>query len=175
MLNICVQIQRNILNHIFVEMNKIKHLLLLVCIAGCFTACKKTEFNAEKQFTADTTAIRNFIIANNIPAVKDPSGVFYQIITPGTGTVTYSSSTKVNANYEGKLLNGSIFDSSKGTPIQFTLGGVIVGWQIAIPKIQKGGSIRMFIPSYYGYANSSVGSIPENSVLDFTVSLTDVQ
>ena len=157
-------------------MNKIKHLLLLVCIAGCFTACKKTEsFDAEKQFTADTTAIRNYIVANNIPAVKDVSGVFYQIIAPGTGSVTYNASTKVTSNYEGRLLDGSIFDSSKGTPITFTLGGVIVGWQIAIPKIQKGGSMRMFIPSYYGYANSSVGSIPANSVLDFTVSLTDVQ
>lgn len=168
--------QQNILNHIFVQMNKIKHLLLLVCIAGCFTACKKTEsFDVEKQFTADTTAIRNFIIANKIPAVKDPSGVFYQIITPGTGTVKYSTSTKVTSNYEGKLLDGSVFDSSKGTPITFTLGGVIAGWQIGIPKIQKGGSIRLLIPSYYAYANSSAGSIPANSVLDFTVSLTDVQ
>jgi len=156
-------------------MNKIKHLLLLVCIAGCFTACKKTEsFDAEKQFSADTTAIRNFIVANKIPAVKDASGIFYQIIAPGTGSVTYSASTSVTADYTGKLLDGSTFDSSKGTPIKFTLGGVIVGWQIAIPKIQKGGSIRMFIPSYYGYANSTVGSIPANSVLDFTVSLTDV-
>ena len=154
-------------------MNKIKHLLLLVCIAGCFTACKKTEsFDAEKQFSADTTAIRNFIVANKIPAVKDASGIFYQIIAPGTGSVTYSASTKVTADYTGKLLDGSTFDSSKGTP--FELGKVIVGWQIAIPKIQKGGSIRMFIPSYYGYANSTVGSIPANSVLDFTVSLTDV-
>jgi len=167
--------QQNVLNPIFVEMNKIKHLLLLVCIAGCFTACKKDEHDAEKQFTADTTAIRNFIVANKISAIKDQSGIFYQIIAPGSGSVTYSTTTSVTSDYEGRLLNGQVFDSSKGTPITFTLGGVITGWQLGIPKIQKGGTIRLLIPSYYGYENRTVGSIPANSVLDFTVTLTDVK
>jgi len=160
-------------------MNKIKHLLLLVCIAGCFASCKKTtnnNFDYQAQFNSDTTAIRKFIVANKIPALKDKSGVFYQIILPGTGTTTYTSTTSITANYEGRLLNGTVFGTSGTTPFTFTLPGVIVGWQIGIPYIQKGGQIRIIIPSYYGYANSSPSStIPANSILDFTITLTDVQ
>lgn len=158
------------------QMNKIKYLFLLVGVAGCFAACsKKDNFDADAQFRADTTAIRKFITENNIPALKDKSGVFYQVIAPGTGSVTYTASTSITADYEGRLLSGSVFDSSKGTPITFALGGVITGWQIGIPYIQNGGKIRMIIPSGYAYGNSSVGSIPANSVLDFTVTLSAVK
>lgn len=160
-------------------MTKIKHLLLLVCIAGCFAACKKSSgdnSDQEAQFSADTTAIRAYVKANNITAIKDNSGIFYQIIAPGTGTVSYLASTKITADYEGKLLNGTIFDTTTGkAPVSFTLGQVIAGWQFGIPLIQKGGKIRLLIPSYYGYGDRAIGAIPANSILDFNITLTDVQ
>ena len=157
-------------------MMKIKYLLLLVCATVCFTSCSKDSFDADAQFRNDTTAIRKFIIANNIPAVKDNSGLFYQIITPGTGSATYTANTQITAEYEGKLLDGAVFDATKsGSPVTFALGGVITGWQIAIPRIQAGGKIRMIIPSAYGYGNSGAGAIPANSILDFTVTLTAVK
>ena len=157
-------------------MFKIKYSILLICIATCFAACKKPKtYNPSAQFTADTTAIRAFITTNNISAIKDGYGVFYEIINPGSGSFTYSGATKVTVDYQGRLLNGTIFDDSNGTPVTFTLGGLIPGWQIGIPNIQKGGKIRLLIPSYYGYGNSAVGTIPANSVLDFTITLSDVQ
>lgn len=162
-------------------MLKFKYLILLICIVGCFAACKKDEafetYDPAPQFTADTTAIRAFIKANNIQnVVKDQSGLFYQIIEPGNGSISYSTNTRITANYEGKLLNGTIFDSSKGTPITFLLGNVIAGWQIGIQKIQKGGKIRLIMPSLYGYGNVAQGaSIPANSILDFNITLTEVQ
>jgi len=156
-------------------MRNLKYLLLFVCIAGCLAACKKNDFDQEKQFKADTTAIRKFITDNNIPAVKDPSGLFYQIIQPGSGSVNYTATTSITSNYTGRLLNGTVFDSSKGTPITFQLGGVIAGWQIGITKIQKGGKIRLIVPSLLGYGNQATGPIEENSILDFDVELTDVK
>jgi FKBP-type peptidyl-prolyl cis-trans isomerase FkpA len=157
-------------------MKKISYLIILISITASLAACKKEkEFDAEAQYQQDTTSIRTFIVANKIPAVKEPkSGIFYQIIAPGTGTFAYTSKTKVTANYTGRLLTGTIFDSSKGTPIPFNLNQVIVGWQIGVPLIQKGGSIRLFIPSYYGYGNVNQGAIPANSVLDFTIDLTEL-
>lgn len=160
-------------------MIKIKHFLLLVCIAGCFAACKKTDvgdvYDPVPQFKADTTAIRAYVKANNIAVLKNEQyGVFYQIIAAGAGNVTYTSTTRINVDYEGRLLNGTIFDASKGTSPTFTLGGLIPGWQIGIPYIQKGGKIRLFIPSYYGYGNAVNGSIPANSILDFTITLNDI-
>ncbi|HEY0177263.1 MAG TPA: FKBP-type peptidyl-prolyl cis-trans isomerase, partial [Pedobacter sp.] len=59
----------------------------------------------------------------------------------------------------------------KGTPISFALGEVIRGWQIGIPFIQKGGQIRLLVPSLLAYQNQQNGIIPANSVLDFTVML----
>jgi FKBP-type peptidyl-prolyl cis-trans isomerase FkpA len=161
-------------------MKKIKYILLVACIAACFTACKKgnenNTFDVEAQYQKDTTAIRSFLVANKIVALKEPkSGVFYQIINPGTGSFAYTSTTTVTANYVGRLLDGTQFDSSKGTPIAFALNRVIAGWQIGVPFVQKGGSIRLFIPSYYGYGNVNQGSIPANSVLDFTIDVTDLK
>lgn len=164
-------------------MLKIKHFLLLVCIAGCFAACKKTDveevYDPVPQFKADTTAIRAFVKANNIPVLKNEQyGVFYQIIAPGSGNVVYSASTGINVDYEGRLLTGTVFDSSNGTPVSFTLGSLIPGWQIGVPYIQKGGKIRLLIPSYYAYGNVAKTApqavIAANSPLDFTITLYDV-
>lgn len=157
-------------------MTRIKHLLLLICIAGCFTACQKKEenFDFEAQFRTDTTAIRKYINDKKLVMTKDASGVFYQIIEPGTGTVKYNDKTEVNVEYEGKVLDGAVFDATKNGPISLPLGGVIKGWQIAIPFIQKGGAIRMIIPSFYGYGNRQGLPFPPNSILDFKVTLVDV-
>ena len=159
-------------------MIKIKYILLIVCVAGCFAACKKTESSGDgaaqaAQLTTDTTAIRKFIVANNIPAIKDKSGVFYQIIAPGAGSVVYNSSTYISGNYTGKLLNGTTFDS--GVLPSSQLSNLIIGWQVGIPYIQNGGQIRLIIPSLYGYGSTAVGTIPANSILDFTITLTNVQ
>ncbi len=155
---------------------KFKTILLLVALSTSFAACKKTKsIDVEAQFKADTISIRNYVTANNIPVEKHASGIFYQKIAAGSGSVSYNGSTQVSADYQGKILGGAIFDDSKGTPITFALGRVIEGWQIGIPLIQKGGKIRLFIPSYFGYGAAGAGSIPPNSILDFTVTLVDVQ
>lgn len=160
-------------------MLKIRHFFLMVCIAGCFAACKKLDpvepYDPVPQFRADTTAIRAFVRTNNIVVQKDENtGVFYQIIAPGTGSYVYTTASNITVDYAGKLLNGTVFDNSNGTLRTFTLGSLIPGWQIAVPKIQKGGQIRFFVPSYFGYGNVAQGSIPANSILDFTVTLNNV-
>ncbi|TCD12486.1 peptidylprolyl isomerase [Pedobacter frigidisoli] len=164
-------------------MVKLKYFLLSILLIACFAACKKDptlvdddSYDPLPQFKTDTTAIRAFIKTNNIDALKDNYGIFYKIIEPGTGSVIYNASTNITADYEGKLLNGTVFDSTKGTPISFVLGKVIAGWQVGIQKIQKGGKIRLIIPSYYCYGTAAPSSlVPANSILDFTITLTDVQ
>lgn len=159
-------------------MKKFKFLLLVAFVAAGLSSCKKSfndNFDYVAQFTADTTAIRAYIVKNDIPALKHESGIFYQIIAPGTGSIVYNQNTTVTANYAGRVLgSATTFDKTNGTPASFALGRVIAGWQIGVPLIQKGGSIRLFIPSYYGYGNSNTGSIPANSVLDFDIELVDV-
>ncbi len=159
-------------------MAKIKYILLFVCIAGCLAACKKNlgvdNFDVEGQFKKDTTAIRAYITANNIPAKKEPKyGFFYQIFAMGEGSEVNALS-KISVTYTGNLLNGAQFDA-KTSPVTFPLNESITGWQAGIPLIKKGGKIRLFLPSFYSYGNIATGPIPANSVLDFTIDLKDVQ
>jgi len=152
------------------------HLLLfsLVMVLGLSSCLKKDNFDPELQAQQDNAAIVKFLADKNITAVKHSSGLYYQIIEPGSGNITYSGNSKVTVNYTGRLLSGTVFDKSSA-PFAIQLGQVIIGWQIGVPLIQKGGKIRIFIPSEYGYGRQGSGPIPANAVLDFDIELLDVQ
>lgn len=141
--------------------------LLLLCTIVLFS-CKKNEDDKEEEIIA-------FIKANNINAVKDPSGLYYEIITPGTGDYKFSGSSNITIAYVGKLLNGTKFDDGGGKDQTFPLGNLITAWQIGVPKIQKGGKIRLICPPSLGYGNRASGPIPPNSPLDFIIELKNVQ
>jgi FKBP-type peptidyl-prolyl cis-trans isomerase FkpA len=119
--------------------------------------------------------IRDFLTANNITAQKDPSGLYYQILSPGTGLTPLTTST-VKVGYTGRLLTGFVFDqATTASPLSIPLTSVIQGWQTGVPLIKQGGKIRLFIPSRFGYGTSgSGGSIPGNSILDFDIELIEV-
>lgn len=147
---------------------------MLFLALGAFSSCKKENYDPEKQLAIDDALIKDFIAKNSIVAVKHSSGIYYQIIAPGAGNTTYTTATQVTVNYEGKLLSGSVFDKSTSA-VTFSLGALIPGWQLGIPLIQKGGKIRLLIPSTLAYMNQARVGIPENSVLDFTIELTNAQ
>jgi FKBP-type peptidyl-prolyl cis-trans isomerase FkpA len=166
-------------------MKKYLILLLLTSVVS-LTSCLKEQtdpfVDANVQLVKDEEIIKKFIVDNKIAALRHESGLYYQIIQPGSGNIVYSANTRVTVNYQGRLLDGSIFDQSKvNQPISFALGGVIVGWQIGVPLIQKGGKIRLLIPSGYAYRgqetkdNQGKVIIPSNAVLDFDIELLDVQ
>lgn len=147
----------------------------LFLLVGLCSACKKDKYDAEKQAAIDDALIVDFIAKNSIVAIKHQSGVYYQIISPGSGSTSFSASTNVTVNYQGRLLDGTVFDKSASAST-FVLGNLIQGWQIGIPLIQKGGRIRLIIPSTLAYKNESPGSsIPKNAVLDFTIDLINAQ
>lgn len=156
----------------------------LVLLAGLFlvvlAACKKDNndvprYDAQGQYKKDSIIIRDYLTANNLSATLDTTGLFYNIVAPGNGvdSVKYIGS-KFKALYNGRLINGTVFDSTTTTPREFTFRNVIGAWQIAVSKITKGGKIRLYVPSYYGYGPQAVPGIPANSVLIFDMELTDV-
>jgi len=148
-----------------------KYLLLLSFVIVAISSCKKDSFDATKQAATDDAAIQAYLKANSITAIKDPSGVYYEVVTPGTGAYPTATST-VSVNYSGKLLDGSFFAPSGSTIAATSLTSLIKGWQYGIPHINVGGRIVLFIPSGLGYGDSSPGAgIPANSVLIFTIDL----
>ena len=156
-----------------------KLLALAVFSVIAFSACQKEKtVDPNLQLGIDSLLIKDFITKNGITGVKQlgRSGLYYQIIEPGSGTGTYRSATIITVNYTGRYLSGGIFDKTTTEPRKFELGGgLITGWQAGIPLIRKGGKIRLFIPSLYGYGPRGKDAIPPNAVLDFDIELVDVQ
>jgi FKBP-type peptidyl-prolyl cis-trans isomerase FkpA len=145
------------------------YILLFALFIGAFSSCKKDSFDPSKQAVTDDAAIQAYTKANSITATKDPSGLYYQVITQGTGSYPNKNSLITGA-YSGKLLNGTVFDS--GTMDNDALSGYIQGWQIGIPHVNTGGRILLLVPSALAYGNTAKENIPANSVLVFTIDLT---
>ena len=139
-----------------------------------FAACGKTDAPCVPATVAsEKAAMVAYCTANSITYTEHPSGILYEIMSPGLGTQPTLTST-VSTVYTGKLLNNAQFDAS-ANPVSFLLNGVIEGWKIGIPLIKKGGRIKLVIPSSLAYGCNGSGSIPANSPLFFEVSLTDVR
>ncbi len=151
-----------------------KYLLFFAVFTLLFSACKKSDsFDAAKQAAEDDVKIQAYIKANNITAIKDASGLYYQILREGTGVAPTIKST-VTVAYTGKLLNGTQFDSS--TSFSSALNGSLIqGWKIGIPFCKQDGRILLLIPSGLGYGTTPKTGIPANSVLVFTIDLFAVQ
>ena len=108
---------------------------------------------------------------------RTATGIKYRIVKEGTGA-TPAASDKVQVNYEGRLLNGQIFDSSyqRGAPITFGLNQVIPGWTEGLQLMKEGGKYTFFIPSDLAYGPNGIPNvIPPHSTLIFDVELLNVK
>ncbi len=105
-----------------------------------------------------------------------PSGLQYEVVSEGTGSKP-KASDNVKCHYEGRLIDGRVFDSSikRGQPATFPLNQVIKGWTEGLQLMSVGSKYRFFIPSDLGYGPSGAGEMIEpNSVLVFDVELLDI-
>lgn len=105
-----------------------------------------------------------------------PSGLQYKILKNGNGPKPKASDT-VKCHYEGRLINGAIFDSSirRGEPAEFPVSGVIVGWVEALQLMNTGSKWQLYIPSELAYGSHGAGqSIGPNETLIFDVELLDI-
>ena len=114
--------------------------------------------------------------ADNPKIIETSSGLQYRIIKPGAGKSPDSSMDQVRVNYEGKLIDGTIFDSSyeKGEPYVTRLNAVIKGWTEGIQLMKEGSEYEFFIHPRLAYGARRNNNIPPNSVLIFKVELQKV-
>lgn len=105
------------------------------------------------------------------------SGLQYEILTPALGQKPKATDT-VTCHYEGRLIDGTVFDSSyrRGEPASFPLQGVIAGWTEGLQLMAIGSKFRFTIPFQLGYgARGAGGSIPPYATLIFDVELISIQ
>jgi len=144
-----------------------KYLLLLSIFIISLSACNKGDI-VSTQATIDDAKIQAYIKANNLTMTKDPSGVYYQIIKPGTGSYPVSTSN-VKVTYTFTYLNGTIVQSAASVPL--LLGSTVAGFQTGVEHINVGGRILFIIPSGLAYGPSSSSGVDANAVLVYTVDL----
>ena len=155
-------------------MKKIFFALSVVLILFAGDGCVKNDPCKDITPQSEQGEIISYASANNISATAHSSGLYYQVTNPGSGP-SPTAGSKVFIKYTGKLLNGTIFDQQTTNPGSYGLNGMIQGFQIGLPLIQKGGTIKLIVPSSLGYGCNGFGSVPPNSILYFEVELTDVQ
>ena len=104
------------------------------------------------------------------------SGLQYKVIYTGNGAIPKSSDT-VKCHYEGRLINGAVFDSSirRGEPAEFPVNGVIAGWVEALQLMPVGSKWQLYIPSDLAYGPHGAGqAIGPNETLIFDIELLDI-
>ena len=108
--------------------------------------------------------------------VTTKSGLQYEVLAEGTGR-SPKATDKVRCHYEGRLINGDVFDSSyqRNQPADFGLNQVIAGWTEGVQLMKEGAKYRFYIPYLLGYGEQGAGSsIPPYSTLIFDVELIKV-
>jgi FKBP-type peptidyl-prolyl cis-trans isomerase FklB len=143
------------------------------------TAATKLEAQMQKSAQKNQQFSGAFLDANKERpgVVTTPSGLQYKMITAGNGPKPTLDDV-VTVDYEGRLLDGKIFDSSyeRGTPATFPLKGVIKGWQEALQLMPTGSTWEIYIPSKLAYGEQGAqGVIGPNETLIFKVHLIKVQ
>jgi FKBP-type peptidyl-prolyl cis-trans isomerase FklB len=133
--------------------------------------------NMMKTYGPYKTANEKWLATNKHKAgVKTlPSGLQYKVIKEGNGPIPADTST-VKVNYEGRLTNGKVFDSSfkRGQPIELRANQVIRGWTEALVHMPKGSVWEIYVPAQLGYGDREQGPIKPFSTLIFKIELLSV-
>ena len=151
-----------------------------LAVAGCQRKTAADYAAAGAPAAAETPQGQAFLDKNAKAAgvVVLPSGLQYRVERAGPpGGLSPHEGDEIKINYEGALLDGTVFDSSyrRGQPAVMPLDGLVPGWMEALPKMHVGDVWYLYLPSKLGYgARGAGGAIPPNAVLVFKVELLGV-
>jgi peptidylprolyl isomerase/FKBP-type peptidyl-prolyl cis-trans isomerase FklB len=156
-----------------------RRLVLCALAALSLAACGKSKDAAPVAPDANLAAGRAFLATNaKAPGVVTlPDGLQYKVVKSGPTTVpSPRPQDLVKVHYEGKLLDGTVFDSSyeRGQPAVFPLKGLVPAWVTALQLMHPGDEWTLWVPSELGYGAEDKGAVPPNSVMVFRIELIDV-
>ncbi|WP_429377595.1 FKBP-type peptidyl-prolyl cis-trans isomerase [Mucilaginibacter sp. UYCu711] len=147
-----------------------RYFILVTLLIVGLSSCQKYTVSglATTQASTDDAKIQAYIAANKLTFTKDASGIYYQIVTPGT-TPHPTTSSSVKVTYTSMYLSSVSVGKLDGYTAQ--LSSHVKALQIAIAKIGTGGRILVIAPSGLVYGSVASGDVPPNSVLYYTVDL----
>ena len=152
-------------------------LPLLAALALLPAAACRSQTPARTATAKDKT----FMAENQLQpgVVTLPDGLQYRVVRSGAATGPHPGpDDEVKVNYEGKLLYGTVFDSSfqRGEPAVMPIGGLIKAWQEALPLMRPGDEWTLYVPPSLGYGDEGAGGgqIPGGAVLVFRLQLLGI-
>jgi len=131
----------------------------------------------DNQATYDDQTIKNYMAHENFTGYTETAtGLYYKIITPGTGTAFINQNSTLEATYTGMILNNVQFDSANNgaDSVSVEVPDLRPGQQEALTHAVKGTLMSMILPSALGYGESAVSGIPVNSCLRYEYQVVDV-
>jgi len=139
----------------------------------------KQQQNNEVRIERLTKPGRDFLEENKQKegVITTPSGLQYKVLVKGDGEVPQASD-KVKVNYEGRLIDGTVFDASSkhgDEPATFQANQVIRGWTEALTMMPVGSKWQLYIPQELAYGDRQAGNIPPYSTLIFDVELLSIE
>ena len=142
---------------------------------------QEMQAQAEAQFNAlltENSAAAEAFLASNAGAegvMTTESGLQYKVLVAAEGPMPAATDT-VSVHYEGRLIDGTVFDSSyqRGAPVEFALNQVIAGWTEGVQLMPEGSTYELYVPPALGYGEAGAGGvIGPNELLIFKVELLD--
>jgi len=162
-------------------------LAIALALTGCGQSMDEVQKEIDKQNAeASASAVANAKAGADYLAqmgkqpgiVSLPSGLMYKVVSsPDPNGVKPAATDTVKINYEGKLIDGHVFDSSyaRNQPATYPLPQLVQAWQMAVPLMHKGDTWMLYVPPSLGYGERGGGDeIPPNSVLIFKIQLLDI-
>ena len=116
-------------------------------------------------------------VARQPGVVVTDSGLAYKVMHAGSVTGAHPRlGDQVRVSYEGRLIDGAVFDSSKaaGGPVTLTVGQLVPGWDEALMIMRPGDDWTLYVPPTLGYGDQAAGPIPANSVMIFRLQLLSI-
>ncbi len=149
--------------------NSTKYTLALLGMVLLLSSCEKEYESIEN---IDEAKIKAYIQQNNITAIKDPSGFYYQVLEPGTGGPLLNKDS-IFYNSTVKSLTGTTYYS----PAAFANEGTYLGYvnpaayRTAMYSINRGGKVRIIVPSYLAFGKNGQDNVPPNEVIVAEISV----
>lgn len=140
--------------------------LLMKMVNGMKEKANAKVYGEKKQ--ASDNFMANIAKQDGVKALE--GGVYYKVLVEGKGEVPVLNSV-VEVEYEGRLIDGTVFDASHGQTVQFACNQVIPGWTIALTHMPVGSEWEVYIPWDKAYGAEGQGPIPPYSALVFKVKL----